>query len=196
MRFTSWVFPKGHRVHFAVHNAQWPMIWPTAYPATTSLRLGGPEATRVLLPVVPREERPRPHFLPPEKDPERPGFRTLEKDTMSGYGEIARIDRDVARRATKVVATNGRGTQYPWGTKQFEETITHEAENDHPEIASVRREYRTTVTLKERTLTWESLVTWRSDRDNFYYNGVRRLTENGKVVRQKVWQDAIPHDFQ
>jgi uncharacterized protein len=196
MHFTSWVFPKGHRLRFAVHNAQWPMLWPTAYPATTSLRLGGAEGTRVLLPVVPREERPRPHFLPPEKDPELPGFRTLEKDTMSGYGEIARIDRDVARHATKVVATNGRGTEYPWGTKQFEETITHEADDDHPEVASVHGEYRTTVALKDRTLTWESLVTWKSDRENFYYDAVRRLTENGKVVREKVWKDAIPRDFQ
>ena len=29
MHFTSWVFPKGHRLRLAVSNAQWPMIWPT-----------------------------------------------------------------------------------------------------------------------------------------------------------------------
>jgi hypothetical protein len=115
---------------------------------------------------------------------------------MSGYGEIARIERDTARRTTRVVATHGRGTEYPWGTKQFEETITHEADDDHPEIASVKGEHRTTVTLKGRTLTWESLITWKSDRDNFYYDAVRRLTENGKDVSEKVWQDAIPRGFQ
>ena len=125
-----------------------------------------------------------------------PGFRTLEKDTMSGYGEVARIERDTARKATKVVALNARGTEYPWGTKQFEETITHEAQDDHPETTSVRGEHRTTVTLKDRTLTWESLLTFRSDRDSFYYTCVRRLLNNGTIVREKVWEDTIPRDFQ
>jgi putative CocE/NonD family hydrolase len=196
MHFTSWVFPKGHRMRFAVHNAQWPMIWPTPYPATTSLRLGGADGTRVAVPIVPHEERPRPRFLPPAKDPEMPGFSTLEKETTSGYGEIARIERDVARRATKVIALNASGRQYPWGTKKFEETITHEAEDDHPEKASVRGEHRETVVLPDRTLAWESLLTFRSDRESFYYTCVRRLTRDGKPVREKVWEDVIPRDYQ
>ena len=40
MHFTSWVFPKGHRIRLAVNNAQWPMLWPTPYPMTTALQLG------------------------------------------------------------------------------------------------------------------------------------------------------------
>jgi uncharacterized protein len=196
MHFTSWVFPKGHRMRLAVNNAQWPMIWPTPYPMTTTLRLGGADPTRIVLPVVPPEDRPRPRFLPPAKDPVMPGFRTLEKDTMSGYGEIARIERDTARKATKVVALNSRGSEYPWGTTRFEETITHEAQDDHPEVTSVRGEHRTTVVLKDRTLTWESLITWRSDRETFYYSGVRRLLRDGTIVREKVWEDALPRDHQ
>src|SRR4029450_13176292 len=27
LHFTSWIFSKGHRIRFAVGNAQWPMIW-------------------------------------------------------------------------------------------------------------------------------------------------------------------------
>ncbi|HEY6546294.1 MAG TPA: CocE/NonD family hydrolase, partial [Vicinamibacteria bacterium] len=56
MHFTSWVFPKGHRLRFAVNNAQWPMLWPTPYPVTTTLRLG--PGTRLTLPVVPPQGRP------------------------------------------------------------------------------------------------------------------------------------------
>ena len=44
MHFTSWVFPKGHRIRVAVNNAQWPMIWPTPYPMTTTLAIGGARA--------------------------------------------------------------------------------------------------------------------------------------------------------
>ena len=196
MHFTSWIFPKGHRIRFAVHNAQWPMLWPTPYPATTSLYLGGENPTRLLLPVVPHEERPRPRFLPPEKDPELPGFHSLDKGTTSGYGEIATIERSPARRATKVVALNASDTQYPWGKERNSESITHEAQDDHPETTSVLGEYRTTVELKDRTLTWEARLSFRSDRENFYYTYTRRLLQDGALVREKSWDDTIPRDHQ
>jgi len=37
LHFTSWVFPKGHRIRVAISNAQWPMLWPTAIPMTSTL---------------------------------------------------------------------------------------------------------------------------------------------------------------
>ncbi len=197
MHFTSWVFPKGHRMRLAVHNALWPMLWPTPYPMTTSLHLGGPDPTRLMLPLVPYEERPRPKFLSPAKDPEMPGYSALdEEQTTSGYGEISRIERDVPRRATRVTATNARGTRYPWGTKRYHETIVHEAQDDHPEATSVRGEYDTTVVLPDRTLRWESALTFRSDRESFYYTCVRRLLKDGAIVREKSWEDTIPRDHQ
>jgi hypothetical protein len=197
MHFTSWVFPKGHRIRLAVNNALWPMLWPTPYAMTTSLELGGADPTRVMLPVVPHEERPRPSFQPPAADPKMPGYEALdEEQTTSGYGEISKIERDVDHRTTRVTALNARGTKYPWGTRRFHETIVHEAQDDHPEAASVRGEYTTTVVLEGRTLQWESEVTFRSDRENFYFNAVRRLRQDGALVREKAWVDTIPRDFQ
>ncbi len=196
MHFASWVFPKGHRMRLAVGNAQWPMIWPTPDPMTTTLYLGGPDPTRLVLPVVPRGDRPAPNFLPPEADPKLAGFSILETGTASGYGEISSIERSPQRRATKVVATNVGGTNYPWGTERSTESITHEAQDDHPEATSVLGEYSTTVQLPDRTLRWEARVTFRSDRENFYYTNVRRLLENGTLVREKTWTDTIPRDFQ
>ena len=197
MHFTTWVFPKGHRMRLAVNNSQWPMLWPTPYPMTTSLVLGGADPTRVLLPVVPHEERPVPSFLPPAPDPEMPGFKaTDEERTTSGYGEISKIERDVARGATKVTALNARGTQYPWGTKSFHESIVHEVQDAKPEVASVRGEYETTVKLPDRTLRWESEVTFKSDLANFYFKSIRRLLQDGVLVREKTWEDTIPRDHQ
>jgi putative CocE/NonD family hydrolase len=54
LHFTSWVFPRGHRIRVAVSNALWPMIWPTPYAMTTSLELGGTNGSRLLLPVIPK----------------------------------------------------------------------------------------------------------------------------------------------
>ena len=102
----------------------------------------------------------------------------------------------MARQATKVTALNARGTQYPWGTKRFHESIVHEAQDDHPEAASVRGEYDTTVVLPDRTLRWESEVTFKSDLQNFYYRSIRRLLRDGVLVREKTWEDTIPRDHQ
>jgi hypothetical protein len=52
------------------------------------------------------------------------------------------------------------------------------------------------VKLADRTLRWESVVVWRSDRENFDYNGTRRLSQDGRLFREKRWEEAIPRDHQ
>ena len=196
MHFTSWVFPAGHRMRFAVSNAQWPMLWPTPYAMTTHLYLGA-DATDLVLPVVPEGNRPVPRFEPVDThDEELPGFGSIDMGTPSGYGEISSVERNPRTGAAKVVATNNSAHRYPWGEHYETEVITHETNDNHPEVASVRGEYSTTVKLKGRTLRWESTVEWRSDRENFYYKGNRRLLEDGVLVREKSWQDAIARDHQ
>ena len=93
-------------------------------------------------------------------------------------------------------ATNNSAHRYPWGEEYDTETITHEANDNHPETVSVRGEHATTVKLKDRTLRFESVVVWKSDRENFYYNGTRRLLKDGALVREKTWEQAIPRDHQ
>lgn len=196
MHFTSWVFPKGHRMRFAVSNAQWPMLWPTPALMTTTLYLG-PEATRLMLPVIPPEERPRPNFLPiEERNDVLAGFEPIDTGTPSGYGEISSVERNPQTGSARVVATNNSAHRYPWGEESDTETITHEANDHHPEATSVRGDYSTTVKLKDRTLRWESTVVWRSDHDHFYYTGTRRLLKDGVLVREKAWDESIPRDHQ
>jgi hypothetical protein len=52
------------------------------------------------------------------------------------------------------------------------------------------------VTLPGRTLLWEAELSFSGDPDNFHYSYRRRLSENGKVLREKAWTDTIPRDFQ
>jgi len=196
LHFTSWVFPKGHRIRLSVSNAQWPMIWPTPYPMTTALYLGS-EGSRLILPVVPKTDRPRPDYLPIETREDRlPGFESLDPGTPSGYGEISSIDRNPRTGKARVLATSSSASRMPWGEERNTESITHEAGDGRPEAASVRGEYSTTVTLPERTLRFESVVVFRSDRENFYYSGVRRLLQGGALVREKAWEQTIRRDHQ
>jgi len=196
LHFTSWIFPEGHRIRLAVANAQWPMLWPTPYPMTTSFHLGGSDGSRVLLPVVPYEERPIPSFLPPEEDPELTGYESLDEGTTSGYGEISSVDRNPQTGEVRVTATNAGGVRYPWGTERYRETIVHETSDDHPEKTSVSGKHRLEVELDGRLLIWESELLFRSDLENFYYTYTRRLLENGTPLREKTWQDTIPRDYQ
>jgi hypothetical protein len=124
------------------------------------------------------------------------GYESLDEGTTSGYGEISSVDRNPQTGAAKVMAANGGGTRYPWGVERYGETIVHETSNDHPEATSVRGEHWTQVELEDRTLKWESQLLFRSDVENFYYTYTRRLLENGKLIREKTWQDRIPRDYQ
>src|SRR5262249_54849896 len=199
MHFTSWVFPKGHRIRLSVSNAQWPMLWPTPYPATTSLLLG-PDASRLALPVVPRggPARPAPSYLPisEKKEAPLPGYEALAMETPSAYGEVSSIDRNPRTGRATVVATNESAHRYPWGEQRYTERFAHQAEDGHPERASVKGEYAIEVELPGRRLRWESVVVFSSDRDNFHYQATRRLWENGTLVRQKSWDRLIARDFQ
>ena len=194
MHFTSWVFPKGHRIRLAINNAQWPMLWPTPEPMTTSLYLGG--ASRLSLPVVPFEKRPVPAFLPPASDPQFAGYETLEGGTTSGYGEISSVDRNPQTGSAVATATNGGGTRFPWGTERTLETIRHEVRDDAPADASVLGTHRMEVDLPGRKLVWDAELSFRSDRENFHYSYRRRLSENGKTLREKTWNRIIPRDYQ
>ena len=196
MHFSSWIFPAGHRLRLAVSNAQWPMLWPTPYPMTTTLYLGA-DATHLVLPIVPAAQRPVPRYQPiDEHDDQLPGFASIDTGTPSGYGEISSVERNPRTGAAKVVATNDSASRYPWGEEFNTEIITHESNDNHPEATSVRGEYSTTVRLKDRTLRWESTVVWRSDRENFYCTDSRRLLKNGVLLREKSWEATIARDHQ
>jgi hypothetical protein len=196
LRFTSWVFPKGHRIRLSINNAQWPMIWPSPYPITTRLHLGGPDPARVALPVVPYEDRPKPHFLPPAEDPKLAGYRTVSEGTISGYSEVTTVERNVPRAATKVVANNSGRGEYPWGSIGYSDEIIYEAQDERPEAASVASDMKRIVQIEGRNLVWQGVLGFRSDRENFYYTYTRRLFEEDRLIREKTWKETIPRDYQ
>jgi putative CocE/NonD family hydrolase len=196
MHFTSWVFPAGHRIRFAINNAQWPMMWPTPYPMTTTLRLGGSSGSHVILPIVPPGEQRAPSFLPPVESPRLEGYESIDLGNPSGYGEISSVDRNPQTGEVTITATNTGATQFPWGTQTYRETIEHKTSDEHPENTSMKGTHRLEVTLSDRVLLWEAELDFSSDLENFHYRYVRRLSENGEVLREMDWADTIKRDFQ
>jgi putative CocE/NonD family hydrolase len=196
LHFTSWVFPKGHRIRMSIGNAQWPMLWPTPYAMTTQLTLGGESGARLVLPVVPPGARPAPDFLPPRSDPQLPGYATLDLGTSSGYGEVSSVDRNPQSGRVVVKATNSGGQRYPWGTERYREEIVHTTSDDSPADSGVSGTHQMEVEVGDRVLRWEGELEFRSDLETFHYTYTRRLLENGRLVRERVWREEIPRDFQ
>jgi len=194
MHFTSWVFPRGHRIRLAISNALWPMIWPTPYAMTTSLQLGGPQPTRLSLPVVPAQSEARPRFSASvAADTERlPGVHSTG-GVLPGESKVL---RDELRQTTRVEWRGDDSTEFPWGQEKDHEQLTYEVQDAHSETSSVHGEAETQVVLPNRVLSWRTFLDVRSDRTRFLYRYRRELWQNGQRIRERNWEEAIPRDHQ
>ena len=164
LHVTSWVFPAGHRIRLAISNALWPMIWPTPYPMTTSLWLGGPNTSRLELPLVPLEPPARLHFNAPEKETPLAGV-TTEGDTWPPQDWT--ITHDVLAGSTRVAWSGNDSSKYPWGQLKDHEQMSYVVADAKPAISEVHGEASTTIELPGRTLVWSVVLNLRSDAEEF-----------------------------
>jgi predicted acyl esterase len=192
MHVTSWVFPKGHRIRVAISNALWPMMLPTPYSMTTSLKLGGNQGSRLVLPVIPQHGRTPPKFSNPEPSEAR---ADLTSEGFPWPGEWT-LERDEARHKAIVHWKGRESGKYPWGTETDDESLTYEADDVHPESSSVRGEAETVFALTGRTLIWRGHLLVTTDQKNFYYEYTRELLQSGNLFKSKTWQETIPRDHQ
>ena len=192
LHLTSWVFPKGHRIRLAISNSWWPTIWSTPYAMTTSLYLGGSDASRLVLPVVPVEPASRPSFHEPAPSDH---ISDIHSEGYPWPGDYS-VTRDEVKQATHVVWRGSDKTQYSWGKQTHHEQLTYDVEDAHPETNVVIGDSDTTFELAKRTLLYRGHLEMRSDPKNFYYEYHRELLENGRVIREKKWKEVIPRDHQ
>jgi uncharacterized protein len=203
LHLTSWVFPPHHRIRVAVSNAMWPMIWPTPYPMTTSLRLGGADGSRIDFPVVPhRGSLPIPQFRAPEapaaeaSSAEATPTPTEMNVSSNVPGLSWTVSRDPVHQQAGATWRGGSSANYPWGREDTRELMTYQADDLHPETSTVHGEVEMAVTLKDRALVWRGTLDTHSDKDFFYVQYKRELIENGALIRSKSWQATVPRDGQ
>jgi hypothetical protein len=196
LHLASWVFPKGHRIRIAVSNALWPMMWPTPYPMTTSLIMGGSEASRVVLPRIPVHGAVAPSAAPtltsPEPIDEPPG---ITEGHAAWPGEWT-VLRDEANQRSTVVWQGKSTASYPWGPFDHSERLTYDIDDRHPDTASVRGDSEYNQTVNGHVLTWRGRHDVSSDAHTFFYKYTRTLLRDGSVVRTRTWTDSVPRDHQ
>jgi putative CocE/NonD family hydrolase len=192
MHFTTWTFKPGHRVRLSISNSLFPMIWPTPHPMTTALHLGV-ENTRIDLPVIPDVERPQPPFRPPEPRDEPVDGRYLESAPWpSGHFVWQRdLANDTASLEWKGHAEfENHGRRYRTWERNYYET------NDvRPAESRFEGEGGRRIAIGDRTLEFISTIDVRSDAENFHVKIRRTIHENGDLVRERTWSEAIPREF-
>jgi len=72
--------------------------------------------------------------------------------------------------------------------------MAHEAHDKDPARASVTCKTRYTIELDNRTLILEGDLTFTSDPEVFLYVYTRRVLEDGQLLRERTWEEAIPRD--
>ncbi len=193
LHLASWVFPKGHRIRIAVSNALWPMNWPTPYPMTTSIVLGGDAASRIVLPRVPPHGPAAPRFAVPEPIEAPAGITALGGGSWPGEWTVL---RDEARQRNTVIWKGQTATSYPWGRFEHTEQLTYDVDDAHPELARVRGDSEYIQAVKDHVLTWRGRLDVSSNAQTFFYKYTRTLLRDGAIIRTKSWEEPIPRDHQ
>jgi hypothetical protein len=106
------------------------------------------------------------------------------------------VTRDVLAGSTRVAWSGNDSSEYPWGKLKDHEQMSYVVADAKPAVSEVHGEGSTTIELPGHTLVWSVVLNLRSDAQNFYYHFERHLTENGKPLRDKTWEETIPRDHQ
>ena len=97
---------------------------------------------------------------------------------------------------TQVVWQGTTDTHYPWGHFHHTEKLTYDIDDAHPADALDVGDSVYVQTVGAHTLTWHGRLSIRSDADHFYYEYMRMLMRDGKVVISRTWKETIPRDHQ
>ncbi len=144
---TGWIFEPGHQIRLAVSGSDFPNVWPTPFPATNRVHLGGGSPSRLVLPLAPVSDPRvlRPEFLPPP-----PAAPTADVTTE---GPAWKVRDDLMQATTTVHIQQDRTFRLPDGTEIVErDRMRSTASRSDPARAradgetQVRRAHRGIVT--------------------------------------------------
>jgi hypothetical protein len=171
------------------------MNWPTPYPLTSALVLGGTEASSVVLPRVPLRGTPVKAFAPPEPI-ETPDWMKGNAEGGSAWpGEWTELNDEVHGHKT-VVWQGKANANYPWGQFDHSERLTYDIDDAHPDTARVQGDSRYDQAVPGHLLTWIGRLDVTSDEKTFFYHYTRTLQRDGVVLRTREWKEEIPRDHQ
>jgi hypothetical protein len=190
IHFTTWRFQPGHIIRLAVGNAQFPMAWPTPYKGKTSLFTG--PGVELDLPVTSSNPLTA-RCSPPRPEPREESSQVKARNAMDGK---AVVDYNEAEGVTTY--TTGDDETFTIGDVSVKrhEKNRYTARDADPAHASYTALSEYAIDLPGRALRFDGQCNVTSDEKNFHIEVTRRLSENGKIVREKRWDKTIPRNLQ
>jgi uncharacterized protein len=163
-----------------ITNAEFPVVWPSPYAMTTTLYTGGDQPSFIALPVLPALKYLQGR-LPILSDAAIPGKTWRSADGMTGYQMI----RDI--RSGEATAHYQMGPDELWCR----------VNDDDPARASMHLSTVAVHTPDGAPRRVESRAdgSLSSTADSFVMDIKCTLLENGRVVRERQWQDTVKREL-
>lgn len=187
MHFTTWIFPKGHRIRLALTSGSFPMLWPVPVKAENLVQVMAASSFLSLPTVPPDKKRPVIATGAIEARRTKPGASSIDEKSWSMIPEIT-------REGSWVIAS-GKGEE---SRKQGEltvksgQTTEYKVNEDDPSKAS----FTGTYFHEFPAFKLSSRMEIESDATDFRILFRRVLSEGDKVLREKTWEKKIPRKFQ
>jgi len=190
IHFTTWRFNPGHRIRLAVGNAQFPMAWPSPSPCGITLTTG-PD-TWLDLPVAAKNSLTGRCVLP-APEPEEESAAVRARDAKESRA-VSQYDQETG------VATYSTGDDESFTIGDVavrrHETNVYSVSDARPAAASYKAVADYAITLPGRGIRLMCGYDLTSDERAFTLSVSRRLSENGRLVREKRWERKIPRNLQ
>lgn len=202
LHFTTWTFRSGHRIRLAVSNCQFPMIWPTPHSMTMSFVLDG--SASLELPCIPAshhrgKRREEPAQLPPPQDREHRTDAREVKSHLCSSGKCCFDRQERDRLAKKTTVRGARCQRFQIGNRLYRlrQATSFWAMDDAPARSGFHGTMTTEIDDLEASwrLRLETTIRVRSDARYFHCSVKRKLSRNGLTLRQRIWREKIPRDF-
>ena len=182
-------FAPGHRVRLALSAVYWPMVWPSPHAAVTRLELAEcklilpqrrAEGGDIELPPPPPVAAPARETLRPPRNHRQRGF------IQDGQGRIFREEFDYFG-----------AVRDPSHGLESESEVLQRAEIDpgDPLSATMRAEWKISLSRGEWSVRTETGHEMRADADRFYLRAWLRAFEGGQTFAEREWDESIPRDL-
>jgi putative CocE/NonD family hydrolase len=185
-------FAPGHRIAVSLSTTYFPIAWPSPELATLTIQSGESWLTLPVRPSDPEDENLRP-FDPPvaapaalaTSHPPPPGYpRRIVRDLLSGKMTV-----DFPRWTHETEMHDISQTHRCVGF------VRHECVDGDPLSARMHTDYRIEIRRPDTTIGHHSWGSMSCDATHFIIEMDIELSENGKTVFSRHWDERIPRDM-
>jgi hypothetical protein len=190
---TAFRFLPGHRIRLVVSNADWPVLWPSPHPMRTRLYGGSGRPSHLDLPIDGAGRRAADTDVPPP-----PGEPAVEGLRYEGAPFVWQTSRDEASETSTFRFERGsRTVAHPAGFPGDDGQVMVATVRDRdPANASLRvTSFQKTRLAHGRVVEARGEGELSSNETEFRCDLEVTLLENGKLVREKRWEERAKRNL-